>query len=74
MMQLRLEELEAASAIQLETIALHESRLCSCGGRESSLGSKSNPLEILDDEEEEGESSGGSYVLAPVEGVRATPP
>ena len=67
-MQLHLEELEAASAVQSETIALHESRLCSCGGGRSSLGSKGNPLEILDKEEEWGESSGGSYVSALVEG------
>ena len=59
----RIEELEGALTVQSDTLAIHEARLCRCGG--ASPGSKENPLEVVDDSEASGSDS--SYVSAPVE-------
>ena len=64
-----IEELEGALTVQSDTLAIHEAHLCRCGG--ASLGSKENPLEVVDDSEAGGsdQESNGSYVSAPVEAV-----
>ena len=62
-----IEELEGTLTVQSDTLAIHEARLCRCGG--ASPGLKENPLEVVDDSEAggSGQESDGSYVSAPLE-------